>query len=195
MRSSSPRLPSSSETVMASAGSESRPYPTVAPYPTVGPYLTVEPHPTAGPYPTLGEEHVDATPDSALPTPPSRVEPHIEGLEERIGGRWLLYAGIASLILGVSYFVKFAFDNGWVSEPLRVATGLAAGGALLWIGQRFVRQGLAFFGHALSGGGLVVLYVAVYAALHVYDLIAPPLAFAAMLAVTALGLRSSTLTS
>ena len=60
--------------------------------------------------------------------------------------------------------------------------------ALLWFGQRFVRQGLAFFGHALSGGGLVVLYVAIYAALHVYGLIAPSLAFAAMLAVTALGI-------
>ena len=57
-----------------------------------------------------------------MPAPP------LVGLEERIGARWLLYAGIGSLILGLSYFIKFAFDNGWVSEPLRVATGLAAGG-------------------------------------------------------------------
>lgn len=131
--------------------------------------------------PPIGEPDV-----SGLPKADGRM-PTADSLEERIGARWLLYAGIGSLVLGLSYFIKFAFDNGWVSEPLRVATGLAAGGALLWFGQRFVRQGLAFFGHALSGGGLVVLYVAIYAALHVYGLIAPPLAFAAMLAVTALG--------
>jgi hypothetical protein len=116
-----------------------------------------------------------------------RPEPHVEGLEERIGARWLLYAGIGSLILGISYFIKFAFDNGWVSEPLRVAVGLLVGGALVAVGQRFVRQGLALFGHALSGGGLVVLYVAIYAALHIYDLIAPSTAFTAMLGVTLLG--------
>ncbi|MCC6165376.1 MAG: DUF2339 domain-containing protein [Acidobacteria bacterium] len=112
----------------------------------------------------------------------------MDGLEERIGARWLLYAGIGSLILGVSYFIKFAFDNGWVSEPLRVAIGLAAGGALIGAGQRFVQRGLRFFGHTLSGGGLVVLYVAIYAALHAYDLIGPSTAFTAMVAVTLLGL-------
>ena len=142
------------------------------------------PLPIAVPASISGSVPVDAT----RPTQhPQRQRPTI-GLEERIGARWLLYAGIGSLILGLSYFIKFAFDNGWVSEPLRVAIGLAAGAALLWFGQRFVRQGLAFFGHALSGGGLVVLYVAIYAALHVYGLIAPSLAFAAMLAVTALGI-------
>ncbi|MGI8671062.1 MAG: DUF2339 domain-containing protein, partial [Luteitalea sp.] len=109
---------------------------------------------------------------------------HADALEERIGARWLLYAGIGALVLGVSYFIKFAFDNGWVSEPLRVLIGLLAGVALLVVGQRFVRSGLAFFGHALSGGGIVVLYVAIYAALHVYDLINPTVAFAGMAGVT-----------
>jgi hypothetical protein len=121
-------------------------------------------------------------------TPADAVPPPLVGLEERIGARWLLYAGIGSLILGLSYFIKFAFDNGWVSEPLRVLTGLAVGGGLIGGGQRFVRKGLTFFGHALSGGGLVILYVAIFAALHAYDLIAPATAFAAMLGVTVLGI-------
>lgn len=124
-----------------------------------------------------------ATPSSAV----AMTDDRVGGLEERIGARWLLYAGIGSLILGVSYFIKFAFDNGWVSEPLRVVTGLLAGAALIAGGQRFAQRGLAFFGHALSGGGLVVLYVAIYAALHAYGLILPTTAFAAMLGVTVLG--------
>ena len=131
-----------------------------------------------------------ATSEPALPAAPAGADGQSHaahgGLEERIGARWLLYAGIGALILGVSYFIKFAFDNGWVSEPLRVAIGLLAGAALVVAGQRFVARGLAFFGHTLSGGGLVVLYVAIYAALHVYALIGAATAFAGMVLVTLL---------
>lgn len=133
--------------------------------------------PPAPPVPPVTAPAAVAMPHAARP----------DTLEERIGARWLLYAGIGALILGVSYFIKFAFDNGWVSEPLRVAVGLLIGGGLVGAGQRFVQRGLLFFGHALSGGGLVVSYVALYAALHVYRLIGTTTAFTAMLLVTLLG--------
>lgn len=107
-----------------------------------------------------------------------------DDLEQRIGGRWLLYAGMAALVLGISYFVKFAFDNGWVSEPLRVIVGLAAGGALVMGGVRCCRQGLPLFGHVLAGGGIVVVYIALYAALHVYQLTTPGAAFSTLVLVT-----------
>ena len=139
-------------------------------------------------YPVLVESLTPHTATAATPAVPSPVAVAAppESLEERIGARWLLYAGIGALILGLSYFIKFAFDNGWVSEPLRVGIGLLAGAALVGAGQRFVSRGLAFFGHALSAGGIVVLYVAIYSALHVYGLIAPPVAFTAMVCVTLL---------
>ena len=129
--------------------------------------------------------HESPTTPPLPPDPPPVQADAGTSLEERIGQRWLLYAGIGALILGLSYFIKFAFDNGWVSEPLRVAVGVLAGVALVVAGQRFVDRGLAFFGHALSGGGLVVLYIAVYAALHVYDLVGPATAFVGMVVVTA----------
>lgn len=117
-------------------------------------------------------------------TPVRPAASSAESLEQRIGGRWLLYAGMAALVLGISYFIKFAFDNGWVSEPLRVGIGLAAGVALLVAGLRFARQGLALFGHVLAGGGIAVLYLALYAALHFYALVGPSTAFSAMVLVT-----------
>ena len=106
-------------------------------------------------------------------------------LEQQIGSRWLLYAGIAAVVLGMSYFVKFAFDNGWISEPLRVLSGIAIGLGLVGVGMRFSSRGLAPFGQALAGGGIVVLYVSIYAALHFYQLIAEAPAFALMVVVTA----------
>lgn len=136
--------------------------------------------------PPDGSEHA-LTEDATAPLPHGdAVTATPESLEQRIGARWLLYAGMAALILGISYFIKFAFDNGWVSEPLRVAVGLAAGITLLVAGLRFSRQQLALFGQVLAGGGIVVLYLALYAALHVYGLIAPSTAFSAMVVVTGL---------
>jgi uncharacterized membrane protein len=108
-------------------------------------------------------------------------------LEELIGGRWLLFAGIAAIILGVSYFVKFAFDNGWISEPLRVSAGVVTGLMLIGGGTRFRSRGLPLFGQGLAGAGIVVLYVSIYAALHFYALIPESVAFASMVIVTGAG--------
>lgn len=124
------------------------------------------------------------TADSAPRTADSA--PRTADLEALIGGRWLLFAGIAAVVLGISYFVKFAFDNGWISEPLRVAAGVAAGALLIAGGMRFWSRGLALFGHALAGAGILVLYVSIYAALHFYGLIPAAAAFVLMVAVTGL---------
>jgi uncharacterized membrane protein len=138
-----------------------------------------------------------AASEAAAPAaPPPSVTPAIgpplpaaaavrAALEELIGGRWLLFAGLAAIVLGVSSFVKFAFDNGWISEPLRVAAGAAAGLLLIAAGLRFRSRGVRLFGHALGGAGIVVLYVSVYAALHFYALIPELAAFALMVIVTA----------
>jgi uncharacterized membrane protein len=149
--------------------------------------------PEAPPIAAAATPAVPATETGAALLAPAPAAPAAEtalaadrpGLEQIIGGRWLLYAGIAAVVLASSYFVKFAFDNGWISEPLRVAAGVAAGLVLVGGGLRFSARGLALFGHALAGGGLVVLYVSIYAALHFYGLITRVPAFGAMAIVSA----------
>jgi len=128
---------------------------------------------------------VESLPASASPATAAGERDTRPGLEELIGGRWLLFAGIAAIILGISYFVKFAFDNGWISEPLRVAAGAVTGGLLIAGGIWFRVRGVALFGQALAGAGIVVLYVSIYAALHFYALIPESAAFALMVLVTA----------
>jgi uncharacterized membrane protein len=110
-----------------------------------------------------------------------------ETFETRIGGRWLLYIGIAALVLGTSYFVKYAFDNEWINQPTRVMLGLAVGAALAILGQRFVRRGVTLYGQALSGGGIGIIYLAIFAAHRWYELIGRPLAFLGMIITTAIG--------
>ena len=143
---------------------------------------------TAGTVDTAPPASFVVTGTTPVPAPtaaPAAPSPERRDLEQQIGSRWLLYAGIAAVVLGMSYFVKFAFDNGWISEPLRVTAGLATGLLLVAAGMRFWSRGLAVFGQALAGGGIVVLYVSIYAALHFYGLLAPAPAFGLMVLVTA----------
>src|SRR6185295_15500081 len=83
--------------------------------------LTAGARPTAPPVPqaaTVSEAPVPPYPAApappALPPPPAPLAPPAptpETLETRIGSRWLLYIGVAAIVLGASYFVKYAFDN------------------------------------------------------------------------------------
>jgi len=90
------------------------------------------------------------------------------------------------MVLGVGYFLKYAFDRNWIGPVGRVAMAYAGGAACLAIGEHFRRKGLAAFGLYLVGGGIAVLYFSGYAAFQVYDLIGQPTAFGLMVAVTAL---------
>jgi uncharacterized membrane protein len=126
----------------------------------------------------------DATPPRLPPMAAASSRP--SALETRIGARWLLYAALASLILGVAFFVKFAFDNAWVTPAARVLIGAAGGATLIAAGTRLARRGLGFFGDMLAAGGLVMLYVATYAAFNFYGLVGPTPAFGLMAAVTGL---------
>lgn len=124
-----------------------------------------------------------AAPEPSLPPPPSDEPP--TSLEDAIGGRLMLWVGAVVLVLGVGFFLKYAFDNAWITEPMRVALGLLAGGALIAAGVRFQSRGYRAYGQILAGGGLAVLYLAVYAAFSFYALIGRTPAFVALVVVTA----------
>ena len=111
-------------------------------------------------------------------------------LEERIGGRWFAKIGIVVLVLGISFFLKYAFDNGWIGPTGRVILGVIAGLALLAWGEKTIRQ-YALYGQIVSGGGLAVLYLSVYAAFNFYHLISNFSAFAFLVLVTFVGIALS----
>ena len=84
------------------------------------------------------------------------------------------------LLFGVSFFLKYAFDNAWINETSRTVLGAVAGIALVGGGLRVIRSGLDTFGHALVGTGFAILYLVVYAALNFYALIDRGAAFVLM---------------
>ncbi|MDR3763166.1 MAG: DUF2339 domain-containing protein [Acidobacteriota bacterium] len=106
-------------------------------------------------------------------------------LEQRIGSRWLNRVGVVAVLIGVSYFLKLAFDNGWIGPGLRVLIGLAGGAGLCWWSGRFRRGGAAAFSYSLKAVGVGAMYLSLWASFQLYHLLAAPLAFLAMLLVTA----------
>lgn len=123
------------------------------------------------------------TPPPPRPAPAVRVPQ--PDLESRIGSHWLNRIGIAALLIGISYFLKFAFDNNWIGPAGRVAIGVIAGIAMVVWSERFRIHGYKAFSYSLKAVGIGALYLSVWAAFHVYSLIPSGVAFTMMLAVTA----------
>jgi uncharacterized membrane protein len=121
------------------------------------------------------------------PQPGVRLRAHAgdADLESRIGSHWLNRIGIAAVLIGVSYFLKYAFDNNWIGPAGRVTIGLLAGIAVVIWSERFRSHGYQIFSYSLKAVGIGVLYLSLWAAFHVYSLIPSGIAFVAMLAVTA----------
>jgi uncharacterized membrane protein len=106
-------------------------------------------------------------------------------LESVIGGSWFSWVGIIAVIFGVAFALKYAFDNEWVGPGARVGLGALAGLGLLGAGVRLRRKGLASYAYVLSGGGILILYLSIYAAYDFYGLLSQPPAFLLMTLVTA----------
>jgi len=106
------------------------------------------------------------------------------GFEKQIGQYWLNRIGIVAILIGVSYFLKYAFENNWIGPAGRVAIGLLAGiGLLIW-SERFRSRGHELFSYSLKAIGIGTLYLSLWGAFQVYHLIPPAAAFLAMVIVT-----------
>jgi uncharacterized membrane protein len=110
-----------------------------------------------------------------------------EGAELQVGQQWLLITGVAITVLGIGFFLKYAFDQNWVGPGGRVVLGYLAAAAFCSVGDVFRRRpGVAVFGLYLTGGGLATLYLTTYAAFELYALLSQGSAFGFMVLVTIL---------
>lgn len=159
---------------------------------------SVSPETPVAPLPTTAK--TEPLPPVISPSPPApvappsfttlgpirRPEPKEDGsLEKKIGQYWLNRVGIIAVLVGVSYFLKYAFDNHWIGEGGRVAIGLLSGIALILWSERFRRRGHAPFSYSLKAIGIGTLYLSLWYAFQRAQLISVEVAFAAMVLVTA----------
>ncbi|MEJ0104687.1 MAG: DUF2339 domain-containing protein [Bacteroidota bacterium] len=113
-------------------------------------------------------------------------------LEKFIGENLANKIGIAILVLGIGFFVKYAIDKEWINEAGRVIIGLVCGGILIGIAHYF-RKLYHSFSSVLAGGGLVVFYFTIAFAFHQYHLMSQQAAFIIMVVITAFAVMLSLL--
>ncbi len=120
----------------------------------------------------------EAVPSEAVPAEPSfsdssDVEPRQTfnvDWEVILGGNWLARIGILAVVIGVGFFLKLAFDNNWIGDVGRVALGIVGGLALLG-GAEYISKRYPVYSQTLSGGGVAILYLTIFAAFTFYGMI------------------------
>ncbi|MBU6399631.1 MAG: DUF2339 domain-containing protein [Verrucomicrobia bacterium] len=105
--------------------------------------------------------------------------------EQFMGVKLFAWLGGLALFLGVGFFVKYSFDQGLISPPVRVAIGWVTGLGLLVGGLRLSRERYAVTVQALCATGLLILYADVFASCSFYHFISAGAAFPLMVLVTA----------
>lgn len=112
------------------------------------------------------------------------------GIESIIGSRWLGWAAVSAILFAAAFFLKYAFENRWIGELGRVAIGVAAGISMCVFGFKYHKQSWRIFSQILTAGGIVLLYLSVYASLGYYHLSTQrvTLVFLAVLIAEAAGL-------
>ncbi len=117
------------------------------------------------------------------PAEPNFIEKGISAAKGWLfGGNTLVRSGIVILFIGISFLLKLAVDNGFIPIELRLAAVALGGIALLVVGWR-LRDKRTEYSWALQGGGIGVLYLTIFAALKMYQLIPAGAAFPLLVAV------------
>ena len=101
------------------------------------------------------------------------------------GGNTLVRVGVTVLFFGVAFLLKYAAQQGLFPIELRLACVVAGGIVLLILGWRLreKREGYALM---LQGAGIGVLYLTIFAAMRLYDLVPMEFAFALLTCIAIL---------
>jgi uncharacterized membrane protein len=105
-------------------------------------------------------------------------------LEKFIGENLINKLGILILVLGISYFVKYAIDKDWINEPARVGIGILCGALVMGIAHK-LRQNYAAFSSVIVAGAIAIFYFTIGIAFHDYHLFNQSVAFGIMVVITA----------
>jgi uncharacterized membrane protein len=118
-----------------------------------------------------------------------RTKNAVEGnsAEVAVGQKWLLGIGVLILIIGVGFFLKYAFDQQWIGPAVRISIGFICG-LLLLLGGNICRQrNLRGLDVGIGAVGLGTLYLTSYAASQVDRFLPASLTLVLILLTTAVG--------
>ncbi|HVP09505.1 MAG TPA: DUF2339 domain-containing protein [Burkholderiales bacterium] len=121
-------------------------------------------------------ESAAAAPAPAAPVQPSRLWNLL------FGGNAMVRVGVVVLFFGVAFLMKYAAEHVHVPIELRLA-GVALGAVVMLVVGWRLRARAGGYGLVLQGGGVGVLYLVVFGAFRLWQLLPPELAFALLVAI------------
>jgi len=105
-------------------------------------------------------------------------------LENLIGGHWLNRIGILAVFIGISFFLKYAFDNNWIGPSGRVAIGILLGALMLPWSHWLLGRGYPYFSEGIAALGQAILLLSLWAGCRYYTVFSREVGFAGMVLVT-----------
>ena len=105
--------------------------------------------------------------------------------EQILGRNWIAIIGAVTLVVGIGFFLKLAFDANWIGDTGRVILGIVLGMLLLGGGE-YAQRRVPIWSQPVTAGGAAILYLSIYAAFGLYQLIRPDVAFLFLAMVVAL---------
>lgn len=126
-------------------------------------------------------------------TPVPEPRPDVGAHTIEVAKRWLttgnvpVKVGVIISFFGVAFLLKYAVENELFTIPMSVRYLGVAGFAafLLTFGWR-IREDNRVFALSIQGGGIGVLFLAVFAALRLHGLLSPTVAFGLLILITAM---------
>ena len=106
--------------------------------------------------------------------------------ENILGRNWFAIVGAIAVAIGMGFFLKLAIDNGWIGETGRILLGIGAGSAFIAAGW-YAHSRYPLWAQPVTGAGLTILYLSIYASFALYDLIDVVPALLALALVVVLG--------
>lgn len=117
--------------------------------------------------------------------PELEAEKPVKNWELELGRKYFYWIGIFIFLLGIAFFLKYAFENRWFNEVVRVIIGLVSGVFFVYGGNRLINR-YRQFSLGLFGIGIVIFYLSFYTANNFYHIIPYPAAFFMMVLITVL---------
>ncbi|HEV8130912.1 MAG TPA: DUF2339 domain-containing protein [Acidobacteriota bacterium] len=123
------------------------------------------------------------SPDQMKPAAGSAAPPEPDGasLEMKLGRQVFDKIALVALLFGVAFLLKYAFDNGWISDSVKIFAGTLTGYVLLVWSELLFQKPMRQYASIIAASGFGVLFLTVYAGLYLYGIFTPLLAFAYLL--------------
>src|SRR5271166_5827967 len=143
----------------------------------------------------LGEQNRSAAESNVTPPPLPQTTKSDEkrpgsersSAELAVGQKWFLGIGVLILIIGVGFFLKYAFDQEWIGPAVQISLGFICGLGLLAFGNLCHRRNLRGLDVGVVAVGLGTLYLSSYSAAQVHHLLPGSMALVLILVTTAVG--------